>query len=60
MTKHELCLAMYSPIFGERETVQEAYEYAMSIAEASNNKTAVMVALHVLMNSIAKELERTE
>jgi len=60
MTKHELCVAMYSPLFAEYADVREAYNYAMQIAQASDNPAAVTTAIHVLMNSIAKQLETAE
>ena len=60
MTKHELALSIYSPLFAERNTLKEAYDYAMEIAKASENPAAVTTAIHVMMNTIAKEIERTE
>ena len=60
MTKHELALSIYSPLFAERDTLKEAYDYAMEIAKASENPAAVTTAIHVMMNTIAKEIERTE
>ena len=60
MTKHELALSIYSPLFAKRDTLKEAYDYAMEIAKASENPAAVTTAIHVMMNTIAKEIERTE
>ena len=60
MTKHELALSIYSPLFAERDTLKKAYDYAMEIAKASENPAAVTTAIHVMMNTIAKEIERTE
>jgi hypothetical protein len=34
----------------------EAYDYAMQIAQASDNPAAVMTAIQVLVNTIAVEL----
>ena len=47
-------------LFGERDTIVEAYEYVETIANASNNPAAVYTAVHVLMNTIAKELLAVE
>jgi hypothetical protein len=47
-------------MFAERDTVKEAYEYAMGIARSSDNPLAVITAIHVMMNTIAKEIEKAE
>ena len=60
MTKHELSVSIYLPMFAERDTVKEAYEYAMGIARSSDNPLAVITAIHVMMNTIAKEIEKAE
>ena len=52
-----LAVQMYTPLFGERDTVKEAYDYAMAIANASDNPAAVTTAIHVLMNTISKDIE---
>ena len=58
MTKEQLAAQLRSGIFGSRDTLAEAYEYASVIAQASDNPAAVFTALHVMMNTIAKELDR--
>jgi len=47
--------AGYHGLFAERETVKEAYDYAMMIVEAlpSECKAHVVTAIHVLLNTIA-------
>ena len=57
MTKNQLAAQLRSGLFGSRETLEEAYEYASVIAQASDNPAAVFTALHVMMNTIAKQLE---
>ena len=52
-----LATALYSPLFATQDSVGDAYNYAQQIAKASNNPAAVMTAVHVLMNTIAQELE---
>jgi hypothetical protein len=52
-----LAVQMYTPLFAERDTVKEAYDYAMAIAKASDNPAAVTTAIHVLMNTISKDIE---
>jgi len=55
MTKQELATAISSNFFGERDTLQEAFDYA--VAKASGNSPAVVTALMVVANTIAKEIK---
>lgn len=57
-THHALAVALYSPLFGERNNIRDAYTYAQTIANASGNSVAVMTAVHVLLNTVAKTIER--
>ena len=41
----------YVRLFGERDTIDEALEYALLIAKASDNPAAVMTAVHVVLNT---------
>ena len=43
-------------LFAERNDIVDAYKYVEQVANASNNPAAVYTAVHVLMNTIAKEL----
>lgn len=47
-------------MFSSRDTLEEAYEYAQKIAAASNNAAAVLTAVQVVVNTIAKELIELE
>lgn len=58
MTKGEMIKSIRNRIFGDRESLQEAYNYVLTVAEGSNNKAAVLTAVHVMMNTIANELEK--
>ena len=49
---------IYAPMFAERESVREAFAYAHEIAKASENPAAVMMAVHMVANTLAKEIER--
>lgn len=60
MTPHKLALSIYSPMFGERETLKEAYEYVTKLAQASDEPVTVLTAVHVMMNTIAKHIEAME
>lgn len=60
MTPHKLALSIYSPMFGERETLKDAYEYVTRLAAASDEPVAVLTAVHVMMNTIAKQIEVME
>jgi hypothetical protein len=43
-----------------RENLQDAFEYAFEIAKASDNPAAVMTAIFVVTNTIAKQLKEIE
>jgi len=45
-----------SSLFADRETLSEAFDYAVKVANASDNPAAVMTAVWVVVNTISKEL----
>lgn len=54
---NELANALRHPMFADRETLQEAYDYAMGIAKKCGQDAAyVITAIHVLMNTISNEI----
>lgn len=53
-----LASGLYSPLFATRDSIKDAILYAYDIAKASDNPAAVTTALHVVLNTIAQELER--
>ena len=53
-----LASGLYSPLFATKESIKESISYAYDIAKASDNPAAVTTALHVVLNTIAQELER--
>lgn len=55
---HELAYSIYAPMFAERGDLREAFVYAHELAKASENSAAVLTAVHVVANTIAKEIER--
>ena len=58
MTKGEVIKSIRNRLFADRDTINEAYHYALSIAEGTKNPAAVITAIHVMMNTIANELEK--
>ena len=49
-------------LFASRETLDEALKFAYQIAAASDNKIAVLTAVHVVLNTaiqVAKQREET-
>lgn len=56
MTKTELARTLTNGMFSDRATLKEAYEYAQWIADSSDNPAAVYTAIHVMMNTIAREV----
>ena len=57
MTKNELLESLRLRLFGERATITDAYMYAV---ELLGNSAETATALHVLMNTIANEIEKME
>ena len=57
MTKQELCVALYSPLFAERDDTKKAYEEMMYHLKGN---TEAVVAVHVFMNTLAKAFEAAE
>jgi hypothetical protein len=53
-----LASGLYSPLFATKESIRESISYAYDIAKGSDNPAAVTTALHVVLNTIAQELER--
>lgn len=60
MTLNEIIRGIYSPLMADRETIEDAFEYAMMVAKASDNPMAVMTAVYVVTNSIAKQLKEMD
>jgi len=60
MTLDELARTISSPMMASRDTLDEAFKYAMKIAKASDNPTAVLTALFVVTNTIAKQIREIE
>ncbi len=58
MTKKELIKTLRNQMFADRDTIDEACKYAQEVAPHGGVYTAT--ALHVLMNSIANEIEKLE
>ncbi len=56
MTNLELARALKHNMFATRSTVDEALEYAYSIARASDNPAAVMTAVQVVINTICDQI----
>lgn len=55
----DLAKRIRADVFAEKDTISEGYAYAMDIAKHCdvNDRIAVITAIHVLLNSVAKELE---
>jgi hypothetical protein len=45
-------------MFGERRNIKEAYMYVTELAKSTDEPIAVLTAVHVMMNTIAKEIEK--
>ena len=53
----DLQFSIYAPMFAERGDLREAFAFAHELAKASDNPSAVYTAVHVVANTIAKQLE---
>ena len=60
MTHNELAKSLKSSLFADRDTIPEALDYALEVARASKNSAAVMTAVMVVVNTIAKQIEQCE
>ena len=60
MTRLELARSLRNNIFADRASLREAYDYASMIADSTDNPGAVYTALHVMMNTIAREVRDLE
>ena len=48
---------LYNPLFATKHSIRESISYAYDIAKGSDNPAAVTTALHVVLNTLAQELE---
>lgn len=60
MTPQELAKSVRNRLFADRETFDEAMEYAHSIARGTDNPAAVMTAVMVVVNTLANYIEQTD
>lgn len=60
MNTVEFANSIRNRVFAERDTLEEAYAYARSIADASENPMAVITAVQVVINTLANHIETLE
>lgn len=60
MTNIELANALKNEMFGSRETIREAFDYAFDVAEATGDSPAVITALMVVVNTISEQIVKNE
>jgi len=62
VTKEELIEALRADMFASRNTIKEAVEYATTIVDTldAGDRLYVYTAIHVIINTIANEIERME
>lgn len=60
MNTVEFAKAIRNGMFADRNTVDEAYEYAYMVAKATDNPAAVMAAVQVVVNTLANAIETLE
>lgn len=59
MTNQELSELLKQGIFGDRETIQEAYNYLQDMINTLDkaDRFPITTAVHVLLNTISNEIE---
>ena len=57
-TVQDLATRIYSPLFAERDTIRQAYDELVNVVTDGDNSNAVLTAVHILLNSIAVQLEK--
>jgi len=62
MTVEQICKALKCGLFADRDTIQDAQEYVADICNSlpPEYKMGVYTAIGVLLNTVAKELEKRE
>ena len=58
LTLTELAGEIRNRFFGERDTLEQALEYMMMVANASDNPAAVITAVQVVLNTVANQIEQ--
>lgn len=60
-TLKELAKSLKNGMFADRDTIGEAMEYALNVAKGcGGNSAAVLTAVQVVVNTIAKEIEKAD
>ena len=54
----EVAKAMQTGLFADRETLKEAFDYMHGVASGCNNSVSVLTAVHVVLNTAAKQIEK--
>ena len=60
MTKHDLVKELHSDFFRTPDDLQDAWYRVMSIADTSNDKASVWMAVREFANALAQEIEKME
>lgn len=58
MNRTQYIKGLRNGMFADRPTINEAYEYAMKMAQSTGSATGMITAIHVLLNTIANDLEK--
>jgi hypothetical protein len=60
MTPKELAKSVRNNIFASRDTFDEAMDYAYTVAKGTDSPAAVMTAVMVVVNTLARYIEETD
>ena len=56
----ELAKALQNGMFGDRDTIQEAYDYAIEMGKSCGCSPQMLTAVQVVVNTIAKTIIENE
>ena len=60
MTQAELIQDLRNNFFGEKPTIQKAYDYALAVSKLPDPGPYVLTAVQIVVNTICNELEKIE
>lgn len=60
MNQRDLAKNLRNSMFAERETLTEAYNYVLDLAQNSEDGPAILTAVHVMLNTVANTIVKIE
>lgn len=60
MNTQDLANSLYCGFFADRDNIQEAYDYVLELSENSSDGVTILTAVHIMMNTISKQLKAVD